>query len=85
MKKKAIQYTIIFLVVPLILSLLIAIATRDKITDSEAYDGINVNNNEIENIETEVEAGNAHIYLTLFVFVTFSGAVLIYIKQKRDI
>lgn len=85
MKKKAIQYTIIFLVVPLILSLLIAIATRDKITDSNAYDGINITNNEVENTEVEVKAGNMHIYLTLFVFVAVSGAVLIYIKQKRDI
>lgn len=87
MKKKAIKYTIIFLVVPLILSLSIAIATDNQGFNKETtgYDGINISNNkETTNIE-EIKRSNTYIYFSLFSFLTISSIALVYIKQKRGI
>lgn len=87
MKKKAIKYTIIFLVVPLILSLSIAIATGNQgfNQDNTRYDGINVQTNKEDSAINEIKRSNTYIYISLFTFMAASGGVLIYIKQKRGI
>lgn len=87
MKKKAIKYTIIFLVIPLILSLSIAIATGNQgfNKNNDGYDGINVQNNKEDTAIDEIKRSNTYIYISLFTFITISGGILIYIKQKRGI
>lgn len=92
MKKKAIKYTIIFLVVPLILSLSIAIATGNRgfNKNNTGYDGINVQTDKTDTTKNnttidEIKKSNTYIYITLFTFMAASGGVLIYIKQKRGI
>lgn len=87
MKKKAIKYTIIFLVVPLILSLSIAIATGNQYFNKKntGYDGINIQNNKEDTNIVEIKRSNTYIYVSLFTFMAISGGILIYIKQKRGI
>lgn len=88
MNKKAIKYTIIFLVVPLILSLSIAIATDNKGFSKEnaGYDGMNISNQEeINTTVGEIKRSNTYIYFCLFSLITISAGALVYIKQKRGI
>lgn len=87
MKKKAIKYTIIFLLIPLILSLSIAIATDNQGFSKEdaGYDGINILNNKETTTIEEIKRSNMYIYFSLFSFLTISGITLVYIKQKRGI
>lgn len=87
MKKKAIKYTIIFLLIPLILSLSIAIATDNQGFSKEdtGYDGINILNNKETTTIEEIKRSNTYIYFSLFSFLAVSGIALVYIKQKRGI
>lgn len=87
MKKKAIKYTIIFLLVPLVLSLSIAIATDNQGFNKEntGYDGINISNNKKTTATEEIKRSNTYIYFSLFTFIVISGGALVYIKQKRGI
>lgn len=87
MKKKAIMYTILFLIVPLILSLSIAIATDNQGFNKQntGYDGINVQNHKKTTTTEEIKRSNTYIYFSLFTFIVISGGILVYIKQKRGI
>lgn len=87
MKKKTIIYIVLFLIVPLILSLSIAIATDNQGFNNEhtEYDGINVQNYEETSTNKEIKKSNTYTYLSLFTLIAFSGVILVYIKQKREI
>ena len=85
MKKKAIKYLIIFLIIPLLLSLSIAIATNGEgFNNNEKGEGELPNyddSNEVENIKRS----DTYIYFNAFIFVFTSCGILFYIKKKRGI
>lgn len=88
MGKKATKYIIILLLVPLLVSLVIAIATDDKgfnYSSSSGYDGIDIPNYQTNNITTEVKRSNTYIYASAFTLVCAGGAILLFIKKKRGI
>lgn len=87
MKKKAIKYTIIFLVIPLILSLSIAIATGNQgfNENNTGYDGINIPDYGKTTKDEEIKRSNEFMYISLFTLLAISGGALIYIKHKRGI
>lgn len=88
MKKKAIRYTILFLIVPLILSLSIAIVTDNKgfnNDDDSGYDGLHIPEYDENNKSYEIKRSSKYTYISVFTFVAIGGGVLIYIKHKREI
>ena len=88
MGKKATKYIIILLLVPLLVSLVIAIATDNKgfnYSSSSGYDGVDIPDYQTNNITTEVKRSNTYIYVSAFTLVCAGGAILLFIKKKRGI
>ena len=87
MKKKAIKYTIIFLVIPLILSLSIALATGNQRhnDDNSGYDGLHIPDYSVTTKKKEIKKSNEFMYFSLFTLIAISGGAIIYIKHKRGI
>ena len=88
MKQKAIKYTILLLLVPLMISLMIAIITDNKgieYNTTEGYNGLDSPEYGTVTVNEEIKKSNTYIYITLFAFIAVSGGILIYIKQKRGI
>lgn len=88
MGKKATKYIIILLLVPLLVSLIIAIATDNKgfnYSSSYGYDGIDIPNYNTNNVTTEIKRSNTYIYASAFTLVCTGGAILLFIKHKRGI
>ncbi len=87
MKDKALKYTIVLLLIPLMASLLIAIITNNNSSNNVSG---NMNSGEIPtfNNKTEVEeikSTDTYMYISVFTLCAISGVVLIYIKNKRGI
>ena len=83
MKDKAIKYLIILLLVPLVLSILIAIYTGSNTKSDSNYDSMDVSSNaEILEREEKIKSNNAYIYLSVFLFVVIGASVWIYLKKK---
>ena len=88
MDKKALKYVIILLLVPLILSVIIAIATGVNTKSNSGYNSITGTTNYNENSytpEEQIKSSNAYIYLSIFAFVALGAGVWIYIKKKDAI
>ncbi len=90
MEKKVIRYFIIFLVVPIIISIIIALATNNKkIGPSESYDSISGTNGKSDYFEYEEEIENNNvnpiIYMSLFILVMTSVGVWVYVKKKGEL
>lgn len=88
MKQKAIKYTIILLLVPLMISLMIAIITDNKginYNEPDGYNGLDAPEYGTVTLNEEIKKSNTYIYITIFTFVAISGGILVYIKQKRGI
>lgn len=89
MNKKAIKYIIIFLLVPLIVSFVIAIITDNRgfnnKPNTSSYNGIDIPDYNTNDINKQIKRSNSFIYLSVFSLVFISGGVLLYIKAKRGI
>lgn len=90
MNKKVIKYTILFLLVPLIVSFIIAILTDNrgfdsKTNNSSSYNGIDIPDYSTNNINKRIKRSNGFIYVSVFSLVFISGGVLIYVKSKRGL
>lgn len=87
MKKKAIKYTIFLLILPLIVSIVIAITTDNKgfnDIQSDNYNGIDIPNYNNNSIEYQIKNSSTFIYLSIFTLVTISCGIWYYIKKKGD-
>ena len=65
MKKKAIKYTIFLLILPLIISIIIAITTDGQGFNDEPsnnYNGIDIPNYNENSIEHEIKSSNTFMY-----------------------
>lgn len=88
MNKKAIKYIIILLLVPLIASFIIAIATDNKgfsNNQNSQYNGIDIPDYNTNDITKEVKRSNTFIYFSVFSLIFISGGVFIYVKSKRGL
>ena len=85
MKKKVIKYTIFLLFIPLIASLIIAIATDGKgyQTNNDSYDYLDTPN--YDKIENQVQDDSSYIYFSVFTFVIVSCGIWFYIQNKRGL
>ena len=87
MEKKALKYFIILLLIPLTISLLIAIfrGTNQKPINN-AYDSIDgtVEHNNLT-YEEEVKGSNTFVYLSVFSLVIIGVGVWIYVKKKGNV
>ena len=87
MEKKALKYLLILLIVPLVISILIAIFSgQDGPSQTGGYDSLNgtveYNNN---TYEKNIKKSNTFIYLSVFTFVVVGAGVWIYVKKKGEI
>ena len=86
MGKKAFKYFIILLIIPLIISLVIAISSGRATNTSYNYDSISGNMYESNyTYEEQVKRSNPYIYLTLFTFIAISVGVWAYVRKKGNI
>lgn len=88
MKQKTIKYTILLLLVPLMISLMIAIITDNKglnYNTNDGYNGLDTPQYGSVTMNEQIKKSNAYIYITIFTFVAVSGGILVYTKQKRGI
>ncbi|MBO5182834.1 MAG: hypothetical protein J6B64_00310 [Bacilli bacterium] len=87
MKKKAIKYTIILLFIPLIISIIIAIATDSKGFENEPingnYNGMDIPEYNNSKIKQEVKNNDVFVYFSVFTLVIGTCGVWFYIKNKR--
>lgn len=87
MKKKAIKYTIFLLILPLLVSIIIAITTNGQGFNDEPsgnYNGIDIPSYNENSIEHEIKSSNTFIYLSVFTLVVVSSGIWFYIKKKGD-
>lgn len=87
MKKKAIKYTIFLLILPLIISIIIAITTDGQGFNDEPsnnYNGIDIPSYNENSIEHEIKSSSTFAYLSVFTLVIISSGVWVYIKKKGD-
>ncbi len=82
MKKKAIKYTIILLIIPLIISLMIAISNNNGMYNNNKYNGIDIP--EYNNTTIAKNNNNTFIYLNIVALVIVSSGIWFYVKKKGD-
>lgn len=87
MGKKAIKYLIILLIVPLILSLLIAIFSGKAVNNSnDSYNSLNGDFKHSDfTKEEQVRRSEPFIYLSVFSLVIIGSCVWIYVKNKGNV
>lgn len=87
MKKKAIKYTIFLLILPLIVSIIIAITTDGQGFENSTqnnYNSLDIPNYNNNSIEHEIKSSSTFAYLSVFTLVIVSSGVWYYIKKKGD-
>ena len=87
MKKKAIKYTIFLLILPLIISLVIAIYTDGKGFEDEPsgnYNGVDIPDYDVYSNEYQVKSSDTFIYLSGVTLVVASSGIWFYIKKKGN-
>ena len=88
MEKKAIKYLIILLVIPLIISVIIAITTGSGSKVNSNYDSIDGtvhNGSNTYTYDEKVRSSNTYIYLSVFAFVVIGAGVWVYVKRKGNV
>lgn len=86
MGKKAFKYFIILLIIPLLVSLAIAIYTGRATNNSYNYDSISGNMYDGGySQEEQIKRSNPYIYLTVFSFIAISVGVWAYVRKKGNI
>jgi hypothetical protein len=92
MNKKALKYTIILLLIPLMASLIIAILTNNMSTDSSYNSNSSsaFTDGEIPSFDNktkveEIKSTSTYAYISVFTLCVASGVILMYVKKKRGI
>ncbi len=87
MGKKAFKYFIILLIIPLIVSLLIALFSGyDGTNYQSSYDSIDGTSTHKNYTYTEeVKRSNTFVYLSVFTFVVIGVGVWAYVKKKGNV
>lgn len=88
LKQKTLKYIILLLLIPLIISLILAIAgyKTQNYGPSRGYDSISGNtNDDYYTYDEQVRRSNGYIYITVLAFVTIGACVWIYVRKKGDI
>lgn len=86
MEKKAIKYLIILLVIPLIVSILIAIfSDQGQPSQTGRYDSLNGTVEYNNSYQNQIKSSNTFIYLSVFTFVIVGVGVWVYVKKKGEI
>lgn len=87
MKKKAIKYTIFLLILPLIISLVIAIYTGGKgfeDTPSDNYNSLDIPNYDVYSNEYQIKSNDTFMYLSVVTLVVVSSGIWFYIRKKGN-
>ena len=86
MTKKALKYVLILLVIPLIISIIMAFANPGRLEPSNSYDSLNGTNNAGNySYQEEVRSSNTFIYLSVFLLVVIAGGTWYYVKKKGEL
>ena len=88
MNKKAFKYFILLLIIPLIISLIIAISGYSSYNygPSKGYDSISGNYKDSNfTYDEQVRRSNGYIYITVFTFVLIGAGVWYYVRKKGNI
>lgn len=82
MTKKAIKYTIILLLIPIIVSIILSFTNLNIDSGpSENFNSIDVST--YKNVDNDsIKSNNTFLYLSVFTFVAIGAASLLYIKKK---
>ena len=87
MKKKAIKYTIFLLILPLIISLAIAIYTGGEGFEdapSGNYNGVDIPEYNVYSNEYQLKNSDTFMYLSVITLVVVSSGIWFYIKKKGN-
>ena len=87
MKKKVIIYIIIFLIVPIFITLILKSLGMEDYGPTTNYDSVSgtSSSNDYSYNEKQLKGSDAYIYLSAFAFVIIGASVLIYIKRKAEL
>lgn len=85
MKKKIISYLLIFLIIPLIISLSLSCtnyAKKDPISKN-GYNGLDVPKYNTDTTNYKIKSSSPYAYITVFCSISLFGCVYLYIKKKK--
>lgn len=85
MKQKVIKYTILLLLIPVIISMVLAFMQTDeeKKYPNDNYDGLNIPTYSDTKVD-EIKRSNPFIYTSIFGLLIVAGGVWYYVKKKGE-
>ena len=84
MEKKALKYLLILLIIPLLVSLYIALFSGYNYKSS--YDSIDGTSNHTNyTYQEEIKRSNTFVYLSVFTLVVVGVGVWVYVKKKGNV
>ena len=86
MEKKALKFAICLLIIPIIISIIIALTSGESYGPSNNYDSLSGGNNDsIRTYDERVRSSNTFVYISVFILVVVGVGVWAYVKKKGDV
>lgn len=86
MTKKALKYVLIFLIIPLVVSIILALSSGSRIEPGDSYDSLNGTNNAGNyTYQEEIKSSNTFLYLSVFLLLMIAGGTWYYVKKKGEL
>ena len=85
MKQKVIKYTILILLIPVIISIVLAFMQVDeeKKYHNDNYDGMDIPTYSDTKVD-EIKRSNPYVYVSIFGLLIVAGGVWYYVKKKGE-